>query len=299
MVFDCHCCEPPWEMVATLIDPGTEGQIRRYGPTATDPVNGIWIRTFNGGVATAGFGGALRILSDIDGNTYVAGRDDVDGNDIKKYDRNGVLQWAVDNEFDNQSSAPNAIALNSSQQLVAEGGDFGTGSHGQIIQLFDVDGNVLWTSFNEGSETVANNVQGIVVDNNDDVFVLGTRVTPLPNNGTVWKLDGATGALLDTFDVWEREGGAIQLSIAYSPIDDSFYISGNQVILGTGTDPADQRTLEKFDASFNSVWHIDDLQFFALDTNDDFVVGFSATNSEIVVYDHAGNEQWRANSGIS
>ena len=258
------CCDP------VPIDPGTEGDLRKFGSTSSDPGAGIWIRDC--------FGSGSRVFAiavDGSGNVYAGGDGDVDGFITRKYTADGALVWSNDDVVSSVSS----LVLNSSGELI----EFGHGVGESIVRKLDTsDGSETWTTEGDGIGAGV----GIALDASDNIHLLQPQ--------HVVKISDSDGSVLTSF-LNIRTGDANDIAFEGG----NFYVVGDRELHPT----SGWRTLQKFDSSFTETWHTDhtaDLYGVAANGNIVAVVGDTigpGYTDGVQAYNHSGVSQWTAAGG--
>lgn len=135
-----------------------------------------WVARYNGPANS--YEAAADILSDNDGNIYVAGSTYNTNYDyvLIKYNPVGTIIWVKQyNGTGNSSDFISAMNLDNSGNIIVTGRSIGVGSALEdcVTIKYDSDGNVLWVQrYNGGNIDVGNE---LTIDQNDNIYVCGSK----------------------------------------------------------------------------------------------------------------------------
>jgi len=173
--------------------------------------NLIWTKGYPSGAILQEIG------IDSNDNIYLA----LSGYGLRKINSDGVTQW------DYEILSPNRLATK------ADGTSYTVNAVWEMMQRITVNGTRSWVKY-----TTCSFPLDIALDSSGDTYEVGHRTS----NKTIWKRDGGTGDILDS---WDTGGNLWVIKV------DS---SGNMYV---GGERADNKTVWKVDSGGSVIWSYD------------------------------------------
>jgi hypothetical protein len=264
----------------------------------------------------------LGITTDSNRNFYTGGsfinNDGVVVDATRKYNKDGVLLWTVNNFTVSLQGLPVGIAVDNLGNVYTNTLRY----NDTTTYKYDSDGNLIWSRDHGAGFNISSN---ITVDVDGFVYTGGSRINNITtrkydsDGNLIWSLDHGAEVLSVAVDndsnvytagarfsinistrkydtdgnlIWSRDHGATVRSVA---------VDKNGFVYTTG-DIIDDVTTRKYNSDGDLIWSINDQRnsnSIALDKEGNIYTGGLDPTLSIIKYDNNGNLIWSNSHGAS
>jgi uncharacterized delta-60 repeat protein len=192
----------------------------------------IWDEVYDCPLGANIFFGEKGIAVDSNGDIYVTAIIDEDGDEnivLLKYDSDGTLVWPIIYDRAGNDDSVNLIVLDDSDNIYLAGRTFTSETVADyLIVKYNPEGVELWSKVYNGPDSNMDFVQGIAVDDEQNVFVTGVTdyVNPTSDSScTTFKYD-SEGTVLWSTD-YETLGRDIEIPYDIAVSENRIYVVGD------------------------------------------------------------------------